>query len=71
MTYHHPFYSKELMSFLSTGNYVFDKLFIYCFVDSEYAKSQNDFINKVIDFYIGYLRSEKIPIILYQYYHRS
>ena len=47
---------------------MFDKLFIYCFVDSEYAKSQNDFINKVIDFYIGYLCNEKntdyiVPIL--------
>ena len=25
------------------------------FVDSGYAKSQNDFINRAIDFYIGYL----------------
>ncbi len=29
------------------------------FVDNGYAKSQNDFINKVIEFYIGYLRNEK------------
>jgi len=29
------------------------------FVDNGYAKSQNDFINKAIDFYIGYLRNEK------------
>ena len=29
------------------------------FVDSGYAKSQNDFINKAIEFYIGYLRNEK------------
>ena len=29
------------------------------FVDNGYAKSQNDFINKAIEFYIGYLRNEK------------
>lgn len=29
------------------------------FVNSGYARSQNDFINKAIDFYIGYLRNEK------------
>ncbi len=29
------------------------------FVDYGYAKSQNDFINKAIEFYIGYLRNEK------------
>lgn len=29
------------------------------FVDNGYAKSQNDFINKAIDFYMGYLRNEK------------
>lgn len=29
------------------------------FVDNGYAKSQNDFINKAIAFYIGYLRNEK------------
>ena len=29
------------------------------FVDNGYAKSQNDFINKAIEFYIGYLHNEK------------
>lgn len=29
------------------------------FVDNGYAKSQNDFINKAIKFYIGYLRNNK------------
>ena len=29
------------------------------FVDDGYAKSQNEFINKAIEFYIGYLRNEK------------
>ena len=29
------------------------------FVEDGYAKSQNDFINKAIEFYIGYLRNEK------------
>lgn len=29
------------------------------FVDNGYAKSQNDFINKAIEFYIGYLRNNK------------
>lgn len=29
------------------------------FVENGYAKSQNDFINRAIDFYIGYLRNEK------------
>lgn len=29
------------------------------FVDNGYAKSQNEFINKAIDFYTGYLRNEK------------
>lgn len=29
------------------------------FVDNGYAKSQNDFINKAIEFYMGYLRNEK------------
>lgn len=28
-------------------------------VDGGYAKSKNDFINKAIDFYIGYLRNNK------------
>lgn len=29
------------------------------YVDNGYAKSKNDFINKAIEFYIGYLRNEK------------
>lgn len=29
------------------------------FVENGYAKSQNDFINKAIEFYMGYLRNEK------------
>ena len=32
---------------------------IDAYVDNGYAKSKNDFINKAIDFYIGYLRNEK------------
>lgn len=32
---------------------------INVFVDNGYAKSQNDFINKAIEFYIGYLQNEK------------
>ena len=32
---------------------------IDAYVDNGYAKSKNDFINKAIAFYIGYLRNEK------------
>lgn len=32
---------------------------IDAYVDNGYAKSKNDFINKAIEFYIGYLRNEK------------
>ena len=32
---------------------------VNAFVDNGYAKSQNDFINKAIEFYIGYLRNNK------------
>lgn len=32
---------------------------IDAYVNNGYAKSKNDFINKAIAFYIGYLRNEK------------
>lgn len=32
---------------------------IDAYVDNGYAKSKNDFINKAIEFYMGYLRNEK------------